>query len=135
MTDRTIRVYCDAETGHAARHPEPVAFVFAPPPEGEEAWQPLIRTQRIRGRMGDAYGATTNLVGNERFNSARHRGMEVRNTVTIPCTARDCRQVVTLRGELLDAVLSGLDQMGVRRVPMRMLPELARRVASSPKRC
>lgn len=135
MTDRTIRVYCDAETGHAARHPKPVAFVFAPPMEEGEAWQPVIRSRRIRGRMSDPYAATTNLVGDERFNSGQHRGMEVRNTVTIPCTARDCRQVVTLRGELLDAVLSRLDQMGVRRVPMRVLPELARRVASSPKRC
>lgn len=122
-----IYVYCDAGQGHARRHPEPIAHVFAPPTEPGEGWQSRIESQRLRDEHGMVAPVRTVLVGNRKYDFATDQGAEIRDTITITCSAARCSRTMTAKGERLDDVLNGLAHLGIDRISMRSFESLLSR--------
>lgn len=118
MITNEVLVICDSESKlHGAKHPTPAVQGFAYSESRSDdlgqGWTDYNRSKRLIKTQAHIDAARP-MVGNERFDRSKHKGMTHRESWTLEC--KKCGTKVNIRSEKLYSALTRMRLLGLDRI-------------------
>lgn len=133
MDSNHMTVFCDRKSPkHGSKHPTPAVqeFVYSDMRSNELGMGWTDNNHRRKRLVGTRahVNVAKGLVGNERWTREKHMGLERRESYQFECDK--CGATARIRGEKMYAAFSKLREVGINRVSLETLNDIAARQGS-----
>lgn len=124
MKPNEFIIVCDnVSDRHGKKHPNPVVQGFVKHDGLEDqlnqGWQSITNSRRLRGNDQFTYAKSQKLVGNEKYDGRKHRGIKPRESWHFECSK--CGYAVSMTAENLYPALTKMKQIGIDRIGLTRL--------------